>query len=221
MCKKIYFIDIENVGASWTKLVKSSNQKDEFWLFDSKDNVQMNYELLSTISKNNTRIMFEKTYTGKNALDFQLVLTLALNINKSDQFYIISNDTGYDAPIKKLSDKGYHVQRGNVEGILNMPKTKVEQPVPIITAEQKVKQKKIANPYYNLKGDQQQIFFSQIGSSLNSKPKINKGKKKAIREIIIATPYCEGLGKKIDKHINNKPRTKKLLEKLGIVDSTF
>lgn len=113
-----YLIDYENVNTNGIKMLlekKLLNQNDRIFIFYSEKCKNINLEILQNLNALNIKIFIEPVQTGTdNALDFQLSSYLGYMIgqNAADNYYIVSNDKGYDC----LQDywKTYNVNRVSV-----------------------------------------------------------------------------------------------------------
>ena len=110
---RIYFIDSENVSESWIELFDFSQENDSFIIFYTPHTPNMSYESVDRLRLSKFHLEFIKCETGKNGLDFQLCSELGYRLNNigKDEFYIISNDTGYEAVVRYWKKKGYFVRR--------------------------------------------------------------------------------------------------------------
>lgn len=108
-----YLIDYENVNTNGIKMLlekKLLNQNDRIFIFYSDKCSKINLELLNELIKLDIKVFTQPIKNGTdNALDFQLSSYLGYMIgqNAADNYYIVSNDKGYDC----LQDywKGYNV----------------------------------------------------------------------------------------------------------------
>lgn len=110
---KIYLVDSENIGASWSQLLNTMSEEDRMYVFYTDKSPYISYEnLLQVIAYCNIPI-FVKCYEGRNALDFQLVSELGFKLcqEPDQEFIVISDDYGYDAAIRYWTGKGYNVHR--------------------------------------------------------------------------------------------------------------
>lgn len=113
--KRIFFIDIENVGNNGLKRIESLVQTDKLILFHGQ---HYHSERVSDKIMNHLRAMTGEveivslqSYT-KNAMDFQIVAYLGylVGLNEAEtKYYIVSGDTGYDAAIEFFHNKMPHV----------------------------------------------------------------------------------------------------------------
>ena len=110
---KHYLIDSENVGDFWIPLLELPADQAELIVFYTKNSPHMSYDSLIKLKESDRTVTFIKCYEGTNALDFQLCSELGylIAMNKSDDFIIVTNDTGYDAAVKYWRHKEYSVKR--------------------------------------------------------------------------------------------------------------
>lgn len=109
-----YLVDSENVHDAWVRLLPDLKRKDKIVIFFTKNSPHFAAEhaqLLAEYKK--YEIIWEKCFTGTNALDFQLVSRLGYYICKrpKDAYVIMSNDTGYDPAVKYWQQAGVSVCR--------------------------------------------------------------------------------------------------------------
>lgn len=120
--KKI-FVDTENVQNY--NCLKSLNltEKDEIILFFSQNTKSFKVNDLNLICSFKCKIksMLVKV-RGNNSLDFHIITNLCLNYSTEDEYYIVSNDKGYESSIDQFNLLGY----SNVH-ILNWSKSNVSK----------------------------------------------------------------------------------------------
>lgn len=110
---KHYLIDSENVGDFWIPLLDIPAEQAELIVFYTNNSPHMSYDSLIKLKESDRKVTFIKCYEGTNALDFQLCSELGFLIagSPSDEFIIVTNDTGYDAAVKYWRRKEYSVKR--------------------------------------------------------------------------------------------------------------
>lgn len=118
--RTIYLIDSENVNDAWVRLLPRLMRKDKIVIFFTKNSPHFAAEhakLLAEYKKYD--IIWEKCFTGNNALDFQLVSRLGYFICKRPKavYVILSNDTGYDPVVKYWQQAGISICRVRKEEI--------------------------------------------------------------------------------------------------------
>ena len=111
--RKNYYIDSENVGDDWISLLSSVTAKDKVIVFYTDKSPHMNYNNLILLRNYPNEVSFIKCFEGSNALDFQLCTEIGLQVHDkpNDEFIIVSNDTGYDAVVKYLTQKNIQIRR--------------------------------------------------------------------------------------------------------------
>lgn len=110
---KVYLVDSENIGASWSQLLASMSKEDRMYVFYTDKSPYISYENLLQVIAHCEIPVFLKCYEGKNALDFQLVSELGFKLcqDPTAEFIIVSDDYGYDAAVRYWSERKYNVRR--------------------------------------------------------------------------------------------------------------
>ncbi|MBR4470523.1 MAG: hypothetical protein IKS54_04335 [Erysipelotrichaceae bacterium] len=126
-----YLIDSENVGSTWTDLLKS-DEKFELYICVTENAKSLNFTLLKQLTNDNRhKINIIECHPGKNSLDFYLSSYLGYLIGKGrhSAYVIVSQDTGYDHVIEYWNSEGYDVTRINTkpEKEKRVRKTKVKE----------------------------------------------------------------------------------------------
>lgn len=113
MKQTIYLVDSENVNDAWVQLLPKLDRWDRIIVFHTKNSPHFTTESASQMADFQSRLTWEKCFTGTNGLDFQLVTRLGYLICKKPRatFVIVSNDTGFDAAIKYWVQEGKQVSR--------------------------------------------------------------------------------------------------------------
>lgn len=115
--KKVYFVDSENIGDLWVRILSVSEKDDQILIFYTQKSPHMHYENLRFLLEQDklSKVTFIKCYEGQNALDFQLVTELGYRLRdvQDSEFIIVTNDNGYDAVVKYWSDRKMPVNRLN------------------------------------------------------------------------------------------------------------
>ena len=119
-----YYIDTENIGSKWINIIiesKNTSIKQIFHIFyTSKNNIlKLSYCTLNSLVRMQPRLNFHPCQPGNNALDFQLIAELGINIQKNQTYYIVSNDRDYEIPIDYLNKKGYKIKQLKPEDLKN------------------------------------------------------------------------------------------------------
>lgn len=95
----VYLIDFENVTSAGISGIQRLTKEDKVYIFYTVNASNMSFAAhLNLLSSPAEVIYYNVTSGGKNALDFQLASFLGYLISKGEDkdFYIISNDKGYD-----------------------------------------------------------------------------------------------------------------------------
>jgi len=95
----VYLIDFENVTSAGISGVQKLTKEDKVYIFYTANAANMSFAAhLNLLSSPAEIIYYNVSSGGKNALDFQLSSFLGYLISqgKEKQFYIISNDRGYE-----------------------------------------------------------------------------------------------------------------------------
>ncbi len=106
---KYFLVDTENI--SQYDFIEEFNltNKDTIILFISDNSNNVRLKDLVNITTRNIAIEDEYIYTGtENALDFQLIAKLSIlicNLAKETEFFVVSNDNGFEAPVRYLKEK--------------------------------------------------------------------------------------------------------------------
>ena len=120
-----YFIDFENVRGAGLNGVEGLAKGDRvFVLYGSKDSA-LKLEQVQNVMHSPAKIEFIKVATGKHdALDFQLVALLFMNMKKKRDYFIISKDTGFDFAIRMAKVRGFEnvYRRETISGATLEPK---------------------------------------------------------------------------------------------------
>lgn len=106
--KKI-FIDTENISNYSCLNLINISKKDEITLFLTRNSKPMKAENLHIVHSFESKVrtlLFEPT--GHNALDFHIVTHLGLKHSAKNEYYIVSNDKGYEASKNHFNTLGYN-----------------------------------------------------------------------------------------------------------------
>lgn len=122
--KTIYYVDAENVATSLINIYADKLEVGStVVIFYSTDAMKFSVSDLKYLSLRKVNVRYIKCFTGKNAMDFQLISTVGFNIAKlghRGSYVIISNDAGYDPAIKYWKEYGYDIKRMIIDtGITN------------------------------------------------------------------------------------------------------
>lgn len=114
MRRMTYLIDSENVNDAWVKLLPKLEKKDRIIIFYTENSPHFTVESAKVITEYKEKdLTWKKCFSGRNALDFQLVSQMGYLISKypQDGYVIMSNDTGFDAAVKFWMQEGIAVSR--------------------------------------------------------------------------------------------------------------
>ncbi|MCM1329649.1 MAG: PIN domain-containing protein [Ruminococcus sp.] len=95
----VYLVDFENVTSAGISGIQRLTEEDKVYIFYTVNASNMSFAAhMNLLSSPAEVIYYNVTSGGKNALDFQLASFLGYLICKGEDkdFYIISNDKGYD-----------------------------------------------------------------------------------------------------------------------------
>ncbi|MBR3601242.1 MAG: hypothetical protein IKL49_02825 [Lachnospiraceae bacterium] len=132
-----YLVDYENIHNDLDNLINNTSNGDSIVLFYSETCKNISLDVISNFTSRNLKIDCFKVITGtKNALDFQLASYLGYLVGenkKAANYYIVSNDKGFDCLCEYWESIGVSVvricaQTSVVKPVLkqNPPKTKKE-----------------------------------------------------------------------------------------------
>lgn len=117
-----YLIDYENVKSDVILDISGVKEGDTFVLFYSEVCKNISLEVLEMVSKKKLKFHPIKVTNGtKNALDFQLSSYLGYLIKNNDSdldYFIVSNDKGYDSVAEFWIRMGVFVTRLYAKGTL-------------------------------------------------------------------------------------------------------
>lgn len=103
----VYLVDFENVSSGGLSGVQQLTKDDTVYIFYTANAANMSFAAhLNLLSSPAEVIYYNVSSGGKNALDFQLSSFLGFLIcnRKSNDYYIISNDNGYEY-VKKFWER--------------------------------------------------------------------------------------------------------------------
>ena len=111
-----YFIDYENVHAEGFKGASDLGENDIVCVMYTDQSRNVTFDIIEEINRRKARIESYRAGTGsKNALDFQLSSYLGYVIGKNEskpyQYYIVSEDTGYDRVVEFWQGRGIAIAR--------------------------------------------------------------------------------------------------------------
>lgn len=112
--KRFFFVDIENVGKSFLNGIDKLTIEDTLIICNNTMvHKEFSPAILEGLTK--TRATIRKFYIHnayKNAMDFELVIELGFLIHENGshaQYYIVSNDRGFDVVNDYLKNKGLSI----------------------------------------------------------------------------------------------------------------
>ncbi len=110
---KIFYVDSENVGDEWIKLLDTADNNDRFLIFYTARSPHISYPNVVKLLATNRNLEFILCHEGSNALDFQLVSYLGYQLCREPEheMYIVSKDTGYDAIIRFWGERNITIRR--------------------------------------------------------------------------------------------------------------
>ena len=136
----VCFIDTENVGKDWPSFILKNPGISTFLLFYTTASTGISVPDFMTLLRSDIDIEAISCYTGKNALDFQLITLLGsyAALHPDWAYCILSNDTGYDSVIKFWNDRDISVLRCRVRDVISgeSPKKPAAKKDPEPAAEQ-------------------------------------------------------------------------------------
>lgn len=104
--KRIFVMDMENTSDFGFLTKYEVTKKDEVILFLSDKSKPIANKDLRYILDNKINLKNEYVTVGtKNAMDFQIVAYISLNLKSNREYYIVSDDKGYDSVINYMSTK--------------------------------------------------------------------------------------------------------------------
>ena len=109
--KRVFFVDYENVDTNGLDGLSRLTSQDQVFIYYSEAHSRMSFGLHRRICESNSSFYYRKIKDlSKNALDNELKREAEKEINdKNADYYIISNDKGYRAFLKKKILDGFKV----------------------------------------------------------------------------------------------------------------
>lgn len=109
--RRIY-VDYENVQSFGLNGIEMLSEEDKVVLFYSIHAETMRIGVVRKLIASDAQITFVEAETGSlNALDFQLVAALFMNIKQDREYFIVSKDSGFDPAIHMGESAGYSICR--------------------------------------------------------------------------------------------------------------
>lgn len=112
-----FYVDYENVQSVGLDGLDELTDQDKVTILYSTHADSMKIDIVKQLQNTKARVSFVEADTGTtNALDFQLITLLFIELNAEDEFLIVSKDTGFDAAIKMAKRQEY----SNVRRVRNI-----------------------------------------------------------------------------------------------------
>lgn len=112
--RKFYLVDSENVNDLWVNLLDQLHGSDQIIVFYTSNSPHMCLDkVIRLMQTKRSYVNWIRCFEGNNALDFQLVTQLGTMIAKAPtaHYFIVSNDTGFDAAVKYWKRAGVNIKR--------------------------------------------------------------------------------------------------------------
>lgn len=104
-----FYVDYENVQSVGLDGLDELTDQDKVTILYSTHADSMKIEIVKQLQNAKAQVSFVEADTGTtNALDFQLITLLFIELNCDDEFLIVSKDTGFDAAIKMAKRQEYN-----------------------------------------------------------------------------------------------------------------
>lgn len=120
-----FYVDYENVQSVGLDGLDELTDQDTVIILYSTHADSMKIDIIKQLQNTKAQVSFVEADTGTtNALDFQLITLLFIELNAEDEFLIVSKDTGFDAAIKMAKRQEYSNVR-RVRNIREVAETEV------------------------------------------------------------------------------------------------
>ena len=114
---RYFYVDYENVQSIGLEGLDRLTEQDKVTVMYSNHADSIKIDIVKQLQNTKAEVSFVEVDTGTpNALDFQLITLLFIELNEEDEFLIISKDTGFDAAIKMAKRQNHN----NVRRINNI-----------------------------------------------------------------------------------------------------
>lgn len=205
-----YLIDTENVGSTWTNLLKENSKKMDLYVFVTENAKNLNFKLLHELTNTKVNLKIIDCEIGKNSLDFYLASYLGYLIGKnaSSSYVVVSQDNGFDHVIEYWNLQGIKVERIDTK--------------PVVLKKPKVVRKKKERPITTLVSSETRFIPAREAlkkeDKKSEKPKTKKpvkkeSKKEEKKEIVKVNPQVELLQNLLIDYDQEKIKTvKKVLD---------
>lgn len=172
-----FYVDYENVGVNGLNGIAKLSETDNVLIYYSEEHSTMTMGMHRRINQSQANIQFVLINMPiKNAIDCKILFDIELlsKENKLSEFFIVSNDTDYDKPIKLFTNNKIKIRR--ISEIC-----KYNQPEPIIVTEKIDKISEKSNKMSKREAEVRE-FCNQ-----NLKEKIFADKKKEIITVLLTS----------------------------------
>lgn len=118
--KRIFYIDIENVGMKEISRIRELKETDKVILFINKNEKELYKKVCFELSGSKAAVEIQ-TFNSrvKNALDFQICSSIGMFTEQiSGEIYIVSKDKGYESAIEFFKNQGKTIKR--IESVNNL-----------------------------------------------------------------------------------------------------
>lgn len=103
-----FYVDYENVQSIGLDGLDELTEQDKVTILYSAHADSMKIDIVKQLQNTRAEVSFVETDTGTtNALDFQLIALLFIELNLENEIFIVSKDTGFDAAIKMAKRQNY------------------------------------------------------------------------------------------------------------------
>lgn len=186
---RYFYVDYENVGVNGLNGIAKLSETDNVLIYYSGEHSTMTIGMHRRINQSQANIQFVLINMPiKNAIDCKILFDIELlsKENKLSEFFIVSNDTDYDKPIKLFTNNKIQIKR-----ITEL--CKYNQPEPIIPTE---KTDKISEKSNKITKREEEVmkFCDQ-----NLKEKIFTDKKKEIITVLLTSKTKNAVNKGFSK----------------------
>lgn len=181
-----YFIDFQNVTKDGLDGLDALGKNDCVRVYYGKNAAHIPFDLHIRIHECQAAFEYEKVeYSIKNALDCMIIYDIRAfaGVRNVRNYYIVSNDTDFDEPIRSFSAAGLKICR--IPSIKDTPKTVIKKN-DTASGSKKTKEKKCENKV--------RTFYEQ-----NFKEKKYKQKKELVVPLIISSQDRGELNNKLQK----------------------
>ena len=144
---KKFYVDYENINCSGLSDINLLSENDEVNIFYSDNANTVKIPTVENLLISKCKIIFHKVEIGTaNALDFQLLAKLLLDINDANDYYIVSKDNGYNCALTVAKNQNPNLKITVISSICEVVdkdsktgnkivkdnNTEIKQPVPSV-----------------------------------------------------------------------------------------